>query len=99
MRCFWTSSPSLGRPEMAGGGGAVHGGGGRGSGGLGFPRGRELGEREEERAGGASVAEHGARDTAAGRHAVHCCDRGEVVLQITPGKFKGYCKQVQSAFW
>ena len=34
---------------MAGGGGAVHGGGGRGSGGLGFPRGRELGEREEER--------------------------------------------------
>ena len=36
--------------------------------------------------GGAGVAEHGARDTAAGRHAVHCGDRGEVVLQITPGK-------------
>ena len=36
--------------------------------------------------GGAGVAEHGARDTAAGRHAVHCGDREEVVLQITPGK-------------
>ena len=43
VRCFWTSSPSLGRPEMAGGGGAVHGGGGRGSGGLGFPRGGRAG--------------------------------------------------------
>ena len=71
-------------------------------------RGKQGREGERRAAGGASIStcggrgagvvEHGVRDTAAWRHAVHCGDRGEMVLQISPCIHFSYLRKGPVAF-